>query len=82
MHTIWVKANNKSAITRDMNNDKISQALQWLDEEGWSELIDPRWTLEVYYELQTSELDLTDADIRETLDIVIYDKPDYNPANY
>lgn len=64
-----------------MHNDKIRQALQWLDEEGWSELIDPRWTLEVYYELQTSKLDLTDVDIRETLDIVIYDKPDYNPAN-
>ena len=64
-----------------MHNDKIHQALQWLDEEGWSELIDPRWTLEVYHELQTSKLDLTDADIRETLDIVIYDKPDYNPAN-
>lgn len=65
-----------------MHNDKIRQAHQWLDEEGWSELIDPRWTLEVYHELQTSKLDLTDADIRETLNIVIYDKPDYNPANY
>lgn len=65
-----------------MHNDKVRQALQWLDEEGWSELIDPRWTLEVYYELQTSKLELTDADIRETLDIVIYDNPDYNPANY
>lgn len=64
-----------------MTSDKVSQALQWLDDEGWSELIDPRWTLEVYHELQTSKLDLSDADIREALDIVIYDKPDYNPAN-
>lgn len=63
------------------NNDKVQQALQWLDDEGWSELIDPRWTLEVYHELQTSKLDLTDEDIREALDIVIYDKPDYDPAN-
>lgn len=63
------------------NNDKVRQALQWLDDEGWSELIDPRWTLEVYHELQTSDLELTDAEIRKALDIVIYDKPDYNPAN-
>ena len=64
-----------------MTNDKVSQALQWLDDEGWSELIDPRWTLEVYHELQTSKLNLSDADIREALDIVVFDKPDYNPAN-
>ena len=63
------------------NYDKVQQALLWLDDEGWSELIDPRWTLEVYHELQTSKLNLKDEDIRETLDIVIYDKPDYNPAN-
>lgn len=61
--------------------DKVGQALQWLEDEGWSELIDPRWTLEVYYELQTSKLELTDEDIRKALDIVICDKPDYNPAN-
>lgn len=37
-----------------------------------------KWTLEIYHELQTSDLELTDADIREALDIVIYGKPDYN----
>ena len=63
------------------NNNKVQQALLWLDDEGWSELIDPKWTLEVYHELQTSKLNLKDEDIRETLDIVIYDNPDYNPAN-
>lgn len=62
-------------------NDKVSQALQWLEDEGWSDLIDSRWTLEVYDELQKSGLGLTDEDIRKTLDIVIFDKPDYNPAN-
>lgn len=64
-----------------MNRDNVSKALQWLDDEGWSELIDPRWTLEVYYRLQKSGLNLTDEEIRETLDVVIFDKPDYNPAN-
>lgn len=24
------------------SNDKVRQALQWLDDKGWSELIDPR----------------------------------------
>lgn len=62
-------------------NDKVQKALQWLDDEGWSELIDPRWTLEVYHQLQNSRLGLSDAEIRETLDVVIYEEPDYNPAN-
>ena len=62
-------------------NDKVSQALQWLEDEGWSELIDSRWTLEVYDELQTSGLGLTDAEIRKALDIIIYDKPDYDQVN-
>lgn len=52
-----------------MINNKVRQALQWLDDEGWSELIDPRWTLEVYHGLKTSNLNLTDADIREALNI-------------
>lgn len=60
---------------------KVSKALRWLDDKGWSELIEPRWTLEVYHDLQTSGLGLTDADIREVLDVVIFDKPDYDPAN-
>lgn len=63
------------------SSNKVSQALQWLDDKGWSELIDSRWTLEVYNELQKSGLGLTDAEIRKVLDIVIYDKPDYNPTN-
>lgn len=60
---------------------KISQAIHWLDDKGWSELIDPRWTLEVYHDLQTSGLGLTDEEIRRTLESVIFDKPDYDPAN-
>ena len=64
-----------------MTTDNVRNALQWLDDKGWSELIDERWTLEVYHELQTSGLNLTDAEIREALDIVIFHKPDYNPAN-
>lgn len=63
------------------SGDKVRKALQWLEDEGWSELIDSRWTLEVYDELQKSGLGLTDEDIRKALDIVIFDKPDYNPAN-
>jgi len=64
-----------------MTTYNVSNALQWLEDKGWSELIDERWTLEVYHELQTSGLNLTDVEIREALDIVIFHKPDYNPAN-
>lgn len=61
--------------------EKVQKALEWLNENGWSELIDPRWTLEVYHQLQNSRLGLSDAEIRESLEIVIYEEPDYNPAN-
>lgn len=63
------------------NNDKVRHALQWLDDGGWSELIDPRWRLEVYHELQTPKLNLSDADIREILDIAIDDNPDIRTRN-
>lgn len=64
-----------------MTTDNVRKALQWLDDKGWSELIDERWTIDVYHELQTSGLNLTDAEIREALDIVIYKTPDYNPTH-
>ena len=64
-----------------MISENARKAIIWLDDKGWSELIDERWTLEVYWRLQNSGLGLTDAEIREALDVVIYHKPDYNPAN-
>lgn len=61
-----------------MSKCKIIHALLWLEHDGWTELIDPRWTLEVYHELEKSGIELSDAEIREVLRIKILGDPDYN----
>lgn len=60
-----------------MDRHNISKGLQYLDERGWSELIDPRWTLDVYEELQLSGLGLTDEEMREVINVVCWHEPDW-----
>lgn len=64
-----------------INESNISKALQWLEDEGWTDLIYNWWTLEVYHELQQSGLELTAAEIREVLRITIMGEPDFDPEN-
>jgi len=58
-------------------NIRIGAAIEWLEENGWTEIIDPRWTLEVKRELENPGLGLTEEEIRSVLDVVIFPKPDY-----
>ena len=43
----------------------ISKGLQYLEDSGWSELIDSRWTIDVREDLERSGLDLTEDEIYE-----------------
>lgn len=65
-----------------MNNGNIRNGLLYLDERGWSELIDPRWTLDVYEELQLSGLGLSDEEMREVIDVVCHPEPDWNTTEH
>lgn len=56
----------------------ISKGLQYLEDRGWSELIDSRWTIDVREELEQSGLDLTEDEIIKICDIVIVPEPDWN----
>lgn len=56
----------------------ISNGLQYLDERGWSELIDSRWTLDVKEELERSGLGLMEDEIVEICNISIMPEPDWN----
>lgn len=53
------------------NSSAISKGLRYLNERGWSELIDSRWTLDVQEELKRSGLGLTEDEIVEICKIAI-----------
>ena len=63
-----------------MSNSKaISNALRYLEEDrGWSDLIDPRWALDVREELELSGLGLTEEEILQACKLVMPPAPDWN----
>lgn len=60
------------------NPSAISNGLRYLDDRGWSELIDSRWTLDVREELERSGLGLTEDEIIEICNVAIVPEPDWN----
>ena len=59
------------------NPSAISNGLRYLDDRGWSELIDSRWTLDVREELERSGLGLTEEEIGEICNVTIVPEPDW-----
>ena len=60
------------------NPSSISNGLRYLEDRGWSELIDPRWTSDVREELERSGLGLTEDEIIEICNVTIMPEPDWN----
>ena len=60
------------------NPSAISNGLRYLDDRGWSELIDSRWTLDVQEELERSGLGLTEDEIVEVCNVAIVPEPDWD----
>jgi len=60
------------------NPSTISNGLRYLDDRGWSELIDSRWTLDVREELERSGLGLTENEIVEVCNVAIVPEPDWD----
>ena len=60
------------------NPSAISKGLRYLDERGWSELIDSRWTIDVREELERSGLGLTEDEIVEVCNVTIVPEPDWD----
>lgn len=56
----------------------IAEALLFLENLGWSELIDPRWTIKVKNDLLKYSPKLSNEEINYILNIVIYPKPNFN----
>ena len=51
--------------------DNIKNCLLLLEEEGWSELIDSRWTDEVIKTIKEKYPDIPDEDLNEVLNLVL-----------
>ena len=60
-----------------INESAVRNGLLYLCDRGWSELIDPRWTIDVREELERSGLGLTEAEIIEICNVVIFPNPDW-----
>ena len=60
------------------NPSAISNGLRYLDDRGWSELIDSRWTHDVREELERSGLGLTEDEIVEVCNVAIVPEPDWD----
>lgn len=72
-------SNGNSFINKSITRPSaISKGLQYLDDRGWSELIDSRWTIDVREELEQSGLNLTEDEIIKICNIVIVPEPDWN----
>lgn len=56
----------------------IAEALLFLENLGWSELIDSRWTIKVKNDLLKYNPKLSNEEINYILNIVIYPKPNFN----
>ena len=56
----------------------IAEALLFLENLGWSELIDPRWTIKVKNDLLKYNPKLSNEELNYILNIVIYPKPNFN----
>ena len=54
-----------------MNRDIVREGLLCLQEEGWSDLIDSRWTDEVIKEIKGRIPNISDEDLNEILKLVL-----------
>ena len=56
----------------------IAKGLRYLEYRGWTELIDPRWTIDVKEELEKSGLEFTEDEILEICQLCLSPHPDWN----
>ena len=56
----------------DIDYDLVSQALIYLEECGWSELIDERWKNDVIDNIREKFPDIDESTLNCVLDTVIY----------
>lgn len=55
-----------------INNYLVSDVLNYLEEEGWSELIDRRWEIEVKKEILKKYPQIDEDTLKYVLKLVLY----------
>lgn len=53
-------------------NDNITNAFRCLEAAGWSDLIDKRWKNDVVKELKEGVPGITDDEIKQILEVVLW----------
>ena len=69
---------------KDMNEQyptSICVALNYLEDRGWTELIDPRWAPELLEEFRRSGLGWTDEEIVEVVNQVLHGKAEWDSTD-
>lgn len=54
-----------------MSKDIVREGLLYLQEQGWSDLIDYRWKDDVVKEIKTKLPNISDEDLNEILNLVL-----------
>ena len=70
-HSTWVRVPPSLQILFIMNKDIVREGLLYLQEQGWSDLIDSRWRDDVIKEIKTYIPNISDPDLNEILDLVL-----------
>ena len=67
----WVRVPPSLQILFIMNRDIVREGLLYLQEQGWSDLIDSRWRDDVIKEIKTYIPNISDTDLNEILNLVL-----------
>lgn len=54
-----------------ISKDMVSEALLYLEEQGWSDLIDSRWKEDVINEIKNKFPNISDEELNEVLNLVL-----------
>lgn len=55
-----------------MERDRIAEGFKQLENAGWSDLIDKKWKKTVIEELKNNVSGITEEEIQEILDVVLW----------
>ena len=71
-------ANVQRLVMNEQYPDAVCIAWNYLEDRGWSELIDPRWAPELLEEFRRSGLGWTDEEIIEVVNEVLFGKAEWD----
>ena len=84
MHILFFFVNFAAKSSKAMNEQypaAICVALNYLEDRGWTELIDPRWAPQLLEEFRRSGIGWTDEKIVEVVNQVLHGKAEWDSTD-